>query len=107
MADEVLAKFTTKLKDLSAQLAEMKEENQELGDELRNINEEQEDPAQVAAKAAERANMAHDYSAGVSKAVVDTMVRPKPVEALLSKLKPYKGGDFNLWKERFLAQGKN
>ena len=110
MAEEVLAKITAKLQDLSTQLREMKEENQELRDELRRIheaNEEQEDPTQVAAKAAERANMAYDYAAGVSKAVVDTMARPKPVEALPSKLQPYKGGDFNLWKERFLAQGQN
>ena len=60
---------------------EMKEENQELRDELRKIHEEQEDPTEVAAKASERANMAYDYAAGVSKAVVDTMARPKPVEA--------------------------
>ena len=107
MAEEVFAKIAAKLQDLSAQLAEMKEENQELREELRKLHEDQEDPTQVAEKAADRANMAYDYAAGVSKAVVDTMARPKPVEALPSKLQPYKGGDFNLWKERFLAQGQN
>ena len=74
----------------------MKEENQELKEELRKIHEEQEDPTQVAEKVAERANMGYDYAARLSKAVVDTMAIPKPVEALPSKLQPYKGGDFNL-----------
>ena len=67
MAEEALAKITAKLQDLSTQLAEMKEENQELKNELRKMHEEQKDPTQVAEKAAERANMAYDYAAGVRR----------------------------------------
>ena len=70
MAEEALAKITAKLQDLSTQLAEMKEENQELIDELRKMHEEQKDPTQVAEKAAERANMAYDYAAGVRRGAI-------------------------------------
>ena len=105
MADEAMKTMLTNMNEMMARMKIMEAANAELKYKLQKTEEQL--AKKPESEASVKADKAMEYAADISKTVLDKLAEPKPAELMPTKLQQFRGGDFNLWADRFEAQAKN